>query len=160
MQLAFSSQQIAWNKVLVEGKLPDGTLILQFVTGDLAFLNAFYGICPPMSSYENGSVWFVGKKGQRKTRELDCCYKLSHGKPPYWDFKRHGVLKCRCCDFEATCDKDLEAEIERIKSMSDDARRKHQASHEGNIPGQFPIAYIPPDQCMPPIQYTIMQRIG
>ena len=153
MTAAFATQIHKVNVALKIGALPDGTKFIMFTTGDLAFLNAFHGLVPPMASYENGSVWFVGKKGARKERQLDDCYHLSHCKTPHHNFETDGKIKCRVCGFVAESDEDFLEEKKRIDSLSDTDRRNHQNVHEGNVPGLAPVMYIPPVQCLPPIYH-------
>ena len=102
--LALAGQREEINDGLLRGKLQvDGVWLpwKLFVTGDLAFLNAFYGLNPVASTH--GNVWYVWNKADkvlckcvtviafslvcdlqsdiRKRKILDC-YLLSHRPPP------------------------------------------------------------------------------
>ena len=171
--LALAGQREEINDGLLRGKLQvDGVWLpwKLFVTGDLAFLNAFYGLNPVASTH--GNVWYVWNKADkvlckcvtviafslvcdlqsdiRKRKILDC-YLLSHRPPP--GHKWPAAISCRCCGFTACCDEDVRKDADELALMKDQERRGWQAVHEGNVPHQEPVLMIDIENCMPPMYH-------
>ena len=132
MEVTFQHQRAEVSDAVMKGALPGGIDWMLFLTGDLAFLNAFYGLQPPPSA--NGNVWFVN--GEERT--LESCYTASHCVPCGWDFEARGAVKCPCrgCGWSASSQAEADAELERMKGMGSSELRTHAGSHEGNYPGR------------------------
>ena len=131
------------------------------LTGDLAFLNSFYGMGPPSATFGNPWVGLpTGLNGQREDvnsngdpnwKSLDDMYLLSHTKPVTHDFQQDGKIKCpaKGCKFTAKCQEDIDKDKEKLLQMTKSQKAAWAKQHLNNYPHQAPLFHIDPQDCFP-----------